>query len=239
MLHRSNMGRILLKLGVGLGILDIRNIQPNELALRTWLSLIPAAEGHETLSQAQCPAEVVSQWKFNAYYYEYTGRAVTLATDEGLEESRSHLTPFLVPLSLRDEYTVRITRALVERMKALAELHAAEFLVFAPEFTFNGVPFFSEVRCAKKDGQFYRVDSDLLKPMEAWKTSVNVEKLIIEIGHYGLESVTVDRRDPVHLNLLGNKLVMEALAKRIHSRGWLNSADASQHILHARPGLGR
>jgi hypothetical protein len=75
--------------------------------------------------------------------------------------------------------------------------------------------------------------------MEAWKTSVNVEKLIVAIGHYGLETITVDRRDPVHLNLLGNKLVMEALAKRIHLVGWLNSAGASQHILHAWPDLGR
>ena len=229
-LHRSNMGRILLRLAVALGIFDIRSIQPNELALRTWLSLIPPAEGHETVSQSQCPAEVVSQWKFFAYHYEYTGRVVTIATDEAIEESRSHLTPFLDPLSLRDQYTIRITRALVERMKALAEFNGAEFLVFAPELTFDGVPFFSEVRCAKKDGKFYRVNSDLLAPMEAWKTSVRVEKLIVEIGYYGLESVTVDRRDSVHLNLLGNKLVMEALANRIHSSGWPNSGDVSQHI---------
>jgi hypothetical protein len=89
-LHVTNMGRILLRLGVALGIVDIRSIQPNELALRRWLSLIPPAEGHETVSQSQCPAEVVSQWKFNAYYYEYTGRALAIATDEAIEESRSH-----------------------------------------------------------------------------------------------------------------------------------------------------
>jgi hypothetical protein len=228
-LHRSNMGRILLKLAVALGILDIKNIQLNELALRAWLSVIPPAEGHETVTQSQCPAEIVPEWKFTDYYDDYTGRALTIATDEAIEESRSHLTPFLEPLSLRDQYTKRITRALIGSMKALVELNGAKFLVFAPELTFNGVPFFSEVRCAKKDGKFYRVNSDLLAPMEAWKASVNFEKLIIEIGHYGLESVTVDRRDGFHLNLLGNKLVMEALAKRIHSSGWPNSADVSQH----------
>jgi hypothetical protein len=229
-LHRSNMGRILLKLAVALGVLDTRNIEPNELALRAWLSVIPPAEGHETVTQSQCPAEIVPQWKFTLFYDEYTGRPLTIATDEPIEESRSHFTPFLDPLSLRDQYTKRITRALIERMKALAELNGAEFLVFAPEFTFNGVAFFSEVRCAKRDGKFYRVNSDLLAPIETWKASVNFEKLIIEIGHYGLESVTVDRRDAVHLNLLGNKLVMESLGKRIHSSEWHNNIDALQHI---------
>jgi hypothetical protein len=229
-LHRFNMGRILLKLIITLSILDIRNIEPNELALRAWFSLIPPAEGHEVVMQSQCPAEIVPQWKFTPLYDQYTGRPLTIATDEAIEESRSHFTPFLEPLSLRDQYTKRVTRALMEQMKALAELNGAEFKVFAPEFTFNGVPFFSEVRCAKKDGKFYRVNSDLLAPMEAWKASVNFEKLVIEIGHYGRESITVDRRDAFHLNLLGNKLVMESLAQRMHSSGWPNSIDVSRHI---------
>jgi hypothetical protein len=61
--------------------------------------------------------------------------------------------------------------------------------------------------------------------MEAWNASVNFEKLIIEIGHYGLESMVVDRHlDPFQLNLLGNKLVMEALAKRMQIK-WM----AQQH----------
>src|SRR5262249_743189 len=219
-LHRSNMGRMLLKLAAALGVLDIKNIQPNELALRAWLSVIPPAQGHETVTQSQCPAEIVSQWNFFSHYDEYTGRALTIEAGEVIEESRSHFTPFLEPLSLRDQYTIRITRALVERIKALAELNGAEFLMFAPEFALNGVKFFSEVRCAKKDDKFYRVNSDLLAPMEAWTTTVNFQKVIIEIGHYGLEAITVNHLDPVHLNLLGNKLVMEALAKRIHSSGW-------------------
>jgi hypothetical protein len=231
-LHRSNMGRILLKLAVALRILDIKSIQPNEQALRAWLSVIPPTEGHETVTKSQCPAEIVPWLKFFSYYSEYVGRAITLATNEAIEESRSQLTPFLEPLSLRDRYAKQITHVLMERIKALAQFNGAEFLVFAPEFTLNGIPILSEIRCATKDGKFYRVSSDWLAPMEAWKASINFEKLIIEIGHYGFSSVTVDRRDR-HLNVLGNELVMQVLAervKRIHPSGWPNSADVSRSI---------
>jgi len=227
-LHRSNMGRVVLKLLAGLGILDIRNLQPNELALRAWLPLIPPTEGHQIVSQSQCPAEIVPQSRFTRYYDEYSGRALTMEATEAIEESRSYFTPFLESLSLRDQYSIRITGALVEQMKALAELNRAKFQVFAPEFTFNGVPFFSEIRCAKKDDKFYRVNSDLLAPMEALEPD-NFVKLKVEIGRYGLRSV-VDRGDEYHLNLLGNDLVMEALAKQIHASGWLNSIDLSQHV---------
>jgi hypothetical protein len=198
MLHRSNIGRIALKLAVALGILDTKSIEPNEFALRAWLAMIPSTDGHETVPAAQCPTEIVPQSKFIPYYDEYRGRPLTIATGEEIEESRSHFTPFLEPLSLRDQYTEQITRVLLEHIKTLSERNGAEFKVFAPEFSFNGVPFFSEVQCAKKDGKFYRVNSDMLAPVEAWKTSVNFEKLIIEIGHYDLDSVTVDHLDAFH-----------------------------------------
>jgi hypothetical protein len=42
-------------------------------------------------------------------------------------------------------------------MRAPVEFNGGEFLAFAPQLTFNGVPFFSEIRCAKKDNKFYRV----------------------------------------------------------------------------------
>jgi hypothetical protein len=228
LLHRLNTGRAVLKLLVALGIIDIKNIQPNEVALRAWLPMIPPAGGHKTVAQSQCPAEIVPQGSFSPYHDEYTDRALTMETLEAIEESRSSFTPFLEPSSLRDEYTKRITYALVESMKALVEVNGAEFRVFAPKFTFNGVPFFSEIRCVKKHDKFYRMNSDLLAPMEASKASVNFMKLIIEIGQYGVKAVE-DRGDEFHLNFLGNRLVMEALAERIHSSGWPNSIDVLQH----------
>jgi hypothetical protein len=232
LLHRSNVGRAVLRLSAALGILDIRNIQPNELALRVWLSMIPAVGGHKPVAQSQCPVEMVSQMRFMTYYDEYAGRALTMEMGEAIEESRSHLTPFLEPLSSRDQYTREITRALTKEIKAEVELKGAEFFVFAPEFRFNGVPFFSEVRCIKNEDKFYQVNPDLLAPMESWKASVNFVKLVIEAGHYGMESITVARRDPVHLNLLGNKLVMEALAERIKASGWL-TFPMSEHDIHS------
>jgi hypothetical protein len=219
LLHRSNMGRAVLKFATAIGILDIKSIQPNEVALHTWLPMIPPAGGHKSVVESQCPAEIVSQMRFMSYYDEYAGRALTMETSEAVEESRSHVTPFLEPLSLRDQYTKGITLALVKEIKALVELNGADFRIFAPEFRSNGTPFFSEVRCIKSEDKFYRANSDLLAPMEGWKSSVNFLKLVIEIGNYGFESITVDPWDSVHLNFLGNKLVMEALAEQIHVSG--------------------
>jgi hypothetical protein len=229
LLHRSNVGRAVLKVGTAMNMLDIKSIQPNEVVLRAWLTKIPPVGGHKPVAQSQCPAEIVSQMRFMSYYDEYAGRALTMETSEPVEESRSHVTPFLEPLSLRDQYTMEITLALVKEIKALTELNSAAFQIFAPEFRSNGIPFFSEVLCVKSEDKFYRINSDLLAPMEEWKSSVNFLKLIIEIGMYGLESITVDPWDAVHLNFLGNKLVMEMLAKKIHLSGWPDSTDVSRH----------
>jgi len=154
-------------------------------------------------------------WKVIDDYDGYADRLITVESDEAIEESRSHITPFLETLSLRDEYTRRITRALLRQIKALAEMNGAEFRVFAHEFRFYGVPFFSGVRCVKRGNRFFRVRPDLLASITEWRNEVNFQKVVLEIGAYGLSSTTVDRADR-HLNYFGNKLVMEDVAKTVY-----------------------
>jgi len=183
--------------------------------LKQWLHLIPAASGHVSADESQCPTERVPMWKVIDDYDGYADRLITVESDEAIEESRSHITPFLETLSLRDEYTRRITRALLRQIKALAEMNGAEFRVFAHEFRFYGVPFFSGVRCVKRGNRFFRVRPDLLASITEWRNEVNFQKVVLEIGAYGLSSTTVDRADR-HLNYFGNKLVMEDVAKTVY-----------------------
>src|SRR5262249_21657048 len=80
----------------------------NDIALKQWLHLIPSANGLN-VDESQCPIEKIELWKMINDYDRYADRLITVETDEAVEESRSHLTPFLETLSLRDEYTKRIT----------------------------------------------------------------------------------------------------------------------------------
>jgi len=210
---------ILRRFNVGRGILRILARfgweYENDIALKQWLHLIPSANGHLNVDESQCPIEKIELWKMINDYDRYADRLITVETDEAVEESRSHLTPFLETLSLRDEYTKRITHALLMQIKALAEMNGADFRVFAPELRFDGRPFFSGVSCVERRNQFFRVNPDLLAPMTEWKDDVNFQKLVIEIGAYGLSSTTNDRADR-HLNFFGNKLVLEAVAETVH-----------------------
>ena len=218
LLRRCNVGRGVLHILARLPILQLEEFEPNNEVLKKWLQMIPPTVGHEEVGESHCPSQIIEQWMFTPYYDDFTNRLVTIETFESVEESRSHLTPFVAPPSLRDQYTKEVTHALLRQMKKLATQNGAEFMVFAPEFQFKGVSFGSEIRCAKRGTQFFRVDSNLLGPISQWKDEIDFEKLSIEVGNYGMAAITVDRRDPDHLNFLGNKLVTEALAQRLALR---------------------
>lgn len=215
-LHRFNVGRIILKLLSAAGLIELGHLKPNNLVLRAWLRVMPPAGGHQPVEKGQCPAEIVQQWMFSAYNSKYVGRAVTVETDNAVDESRGHFTPFLDPLNARDEYAKEITHALLREIKEVANNNLAQFLVFAPDLLIEGKSFNANVVCVKKDERFYRFNSDLFQPIRSWAEELHFQKLDIEMSN-GLEALAVDPYDAIHLNFLGNKLVMQALAERIAS----------------------
>src|SRR5262245_18847530 len=213
-MRRSNVGRGVLVFLSRVGFFRF----DNDAALRQWLDKIPTGLGHSSVEEAQCPTQKVPVWKFVYDYDQYAGGAVTLESDEAIEESRSHLTPFLETLSPRDKYAKQITRALLKKIKRLAETNGAKLQVFAPEFKLGGKVHFSEARCVVHRGAFFRINPDLLAPITEWKDEVNFEKVPIEIAPYGMSSITVDRRSDAHLNFFGNKLVMEKIVDMVNSQ---------------------
>jgi hypothetical protein len=217
-LHRFHIGRVVLRILAAHQVVDVRRLKPNEIVLNEWLQIIPPPGGHRPVGREQCPKEIVAQQMFSPYHSHYVGRQITLETEEAVEESRGHFTPFLDPPSDRDQYTKKITRALFHELKKLTNSHRANFAVFAPDFLFQGEHFNSGVRCVKAGDRFYKVDAYLLSHINGW-SELNFHKLEIEIGSYGLESIVVDLHDPIHLNFFGNTLVMEALADRLLRNG--------------------
>jgi hypothetical protein len=215
--HSLNLGRGLLYILSEFGY-DLKRFQINESSLKAWLQLLPPAVGHKSIDKAQCPSEIVPQWSFSQHYDEYVGRPLTLWSTESIDESRSHLIPFLDPPSLRDIYAKRVTRALIKRIKELAEQNGATFMAFSSEIQTGESKFFSEVKCVKSDEKLYKVNGDLFAPLRGWEHRLNFERVPIEVSQYGVAAIIVDPRyDPLHFNYFGNSLVMKAVAERVRS----------------------
>jgi hypothetical protein len=211
-LHKFNLGRGVQKALARLGLVDWESLK--DAILNDWLQRIPPPHGHVSVDQSTCPAKVLT---FSAIMNEFDrsdSRLVTVdMSREAVDESRSHITPFLEVLSARDEYSVRVTRALFQQIKALVESNGATFKAFVPEFSSTPEPDRVEIRCAKFGGRFFRVGS-YRSPILQWRDELNVEEVAVEIGNYPRALLLGGRSDP-HLNYFGTRLVMEALAKSV------------------------
>jgi|SRR6185369_7064929 hypothetical protein len=103
-------------------------------------------------------------------------------------------------------YTKRITRALLNQIKDLALSNVSKFVVVRSIFQRRSVLCAAEYPSVSIMICFARLLIGRKK---------SIFEIPIEVGRHGMSSITVDQRSDSHLNLFGNKLVMESLADMI------------------------
>jgi hypothetical protein len=140
-----------------------RNVWRSEVYASSWdrslppSTLLPVAE-------TECPNTLVAEDQIVPAFRRGVNE-MTAVTTERVAEARTHFAPFLIPTSPRELYQIDITRRLLAKMGATAEMHGAQFLIFYPEGTDidNAI---RSVRCVKSNDAFIRVDeSDPLGPL--------------------------------------------------------------------------
>ncbi len=142
-------------------------------------------------------------------------RRVVVRTQEDVEHSRSHFSPYIRPRSPKDNYLIDITRALMAKIKATAEQHKAAFSVFypiRPDFDDAGK---RGVRCVEtRAGKLFEAQLDMPDLLRSLITHPD----LIEITLQGREELSVSSTDR-HFSNIGNDQAMRLLAQEVLRRG--------------------
>lgn len=184
--------------------------------MQRWLEKLPPSN----ISPAPpsfCPPAEVDQLDVVASFQRNEGR-VTAVTSEDLDHARSHFSHFLIPISLRERYQIRITHRLIEEAAKLALAQGAAFRAFYPKGS-DIDRALGLVKCVKDKttGKYYLTDfSDLVFDLK----ESHLKELLLEIDITSKTPNGISSRD-WHLNRDGNLMAMDVLAQQLLASGLL------------------
>ncbi|MBK8946283.1 MAG: hypothetical protein IPM32_13580 [Ignavibacteriae bacterium] len=138
---------------------------------------------------------------------------ITILTYEDFVNGRSHFTPYIIPKSARDNYSIDITRALINRIKEISNKNNAETVVFYPirnDFDKISSKNVKYVKSYYFRGYYFKVEQNFIELLQ--NTVSNENLFMFEIS--GNDEICVDFKDR-HLNDLGNSQVMKNVAEYI------------------------
>lgn len=160
------------------------------------------------VASSECPASEVAELDMVAAYRKGLD-AMTVVTNERVEDGRTHFSPFIRPTSAIEKYEIDLTHALMQKMNAIATKNKAEFRIFYPKGSDIDAAV-RHVKCVRRGDKFYRVDMrDLLEFLSLTPLSDKIVPVTI-----ASDRPTVLSSRDWHLNRFGNE---EALAGLVDS----------------------
>ena len=199
--------RNLLALALGQKVND-KKPSIEQVYLNRWLRGLPSKQ-REATTAASCPtANVKEQEVIEAY--RQGSRAYTLLTEEDVENSRSHFSPFLKNHSPRDDYSIGITHRLFEELATISQQNKASFNILHT-YRNDLDAAFREIKCVKntKTNTYFEYDgSDWLRYLKSSPLST----YLIALDIRSEQALNVSPGD-WHFGEAGNTLAMQELAK--------------------------
>ncbi|MFZ1291642.1 MAG: hypothetical protein WAR79_16210 [Melioribacteraceae bacterium] len=145
---------------------------------------------------------------------------ISVLTYEDFFNGRSHFTPYLKTKSKRDNYSIEITKKLINRISEISKSNNAEMFVFYPiRDDFDVI----SKKCVKYVKSYYfpdfhfEVNLDYINILEQTVPSKNLFMFKINGG----DEICIDFKDR-HLNDLGNDQVMKNVADFILNSNFIN-----------------
>jgi hypothetical protein len=191
--------------------------------MQQWLEKLPPSI-LTPVPPSFCPSTEVEQLDVVASFQRGDGR-VTAVTTEDLDQARSHFSHFLVPISMRERYQIKITHRLIEESAKFALAHGAKFRAFYPKGS-DIDRALGLVKCVKDKiaRNYYLTDfSDLVFDLK----ESHLKELLLEIDITSKTSNGISSRD-WHLNRDGNLMAMDALAQQLLANGLLQQGAEPQ-----------
>jgi hypothetical protein len=182
--------------------------------LDRWMRLMPRSAS-PALPADQCPSNEIPQDHL-IEAYKKGARGFTVVTEEAVEESRSHYSPFLTRLSERDRYLIEVTHALLRRLQHTAEANRAVFKMFHA-YRNDLDAAFREIVCVKtqSNGKYFSFDgSDWLRHLKPTDLADHLISFAVA-DHEAMNAGTNDW----HLNGKGNRKVMQELTRILLQQG--------------------
>lgn len=138
---------------------------------------------------------------------------ITILTYENFIDGRSHFSPYIIPNSPRDKYSIQITKLIYSKINEICKLNKAEMFVFYPirnDFDIVNRNCVKYVKSYYHPENYFKVDLNFIDKIKAVVPNENL--LTFQIA--GGDDICVDFKDR-HLNDLGNERVMKNLANFI------------------------
>jgi hypothetical protein len=181
--------------------------QLNQYILDRWDPSLPKASANIAPADCRDTIEMSQQRYFELVFEIDHARKYTITTDEDLEASRSHFSPYTQPETARDAYQKSIARALFAAMHRLAHANKAVFKVFHPAREVDELN--RSIACIKtRNGNFFKYQPEFSKLL---RETVPADSFI-QFSVQGQNDVAVSKSDR-HLNALGNTRAMNRLAE--------------------------
>jgi hypothetical protein len=202
--------------------------RPEQALLDEWIASLPPASP-ASRDEVDCRDTTVIEHSELFRTALATGREqrYTVGTPEDVGQGRSHFSPYTTPATPRNDYERQVTKALLQRMKEVAQRHGADFEVLFPRRVDLNAGL-GAIRCIETmeharfgyEPDYERVLKDVVPSGD-----------LIRIDVRGTEDIVVGGEDH-HLNELGNAQVMSKLAREIVRLG----ATGHEQSMRAPPG---
>lgn len=184
--------------------------------MRRWNARLPDPSRPVAAAGACPPHEVAEDDMIAAVRAGAT--ALTVVSPEDVSAARTHFAPFGAPRSAREEYQIRLTRALLRRMADSSRAHGARFAAFYPRGS-DIDRALARVRCVREEAGGHLYPVEMADPLRAL-TDPDPGFAILAPAMAGDRPTTLSSRD-WHLNREGNVLALRALGEALRQRGWL------------------
>ena len=160
--------------------------------------------------------KTINQEEFYKELFKFTfDEQIMLITDEDYLNSRSHFSPSMVNRSPRDNYLVRLTKMLFDRLRETASINGSNFFVFFPVRE-DSERASALIKCIQK-----REPPNTKFPIKIDSLSLLKEVLpserLIYFDLIGGNELSVSLNDR-HLSDIGNEKAMNILASLITNK---------------------
>ena len=192
----------------------LRGMTLEQMLLMEWAEHLPAGHGtpgNGALHEACGGLTPLDQKAYSEKRYDAKpGTRYLLMTGEDYQDSRSHFSPFLINRSPMDDYLVRLTGKLYQRLAATAKSHGSGFKVFLPDLADVAHSEKALVQCVQNPWEG-SVPREVHKDEAALLEQVVPPGELIRFDLPGGLELTVSPQDG-HLGDLGNDRSMRLLA---------------------------
>ena len=192
----------------------IKGIPLEQIILEKWIASLPPS--HEVfdkvdLNETCADLLAINQKEYSAKLFTFKPDwKFILLTHEDYYDSRSHYSPFLVNRSPRDNYLIKITQKLYDRIKETATRHNSKFKIFATNDDKDYPYHITAMKCVQYllDGSSKRAIK--LDPVALIRETIAADDLVI-VDVPGGEELSFSNTNR-HLSDIGNDRAMKNLA---------------------------